>query len=96
MQTNPSLSPASPIPVPDIDIGEPVAVIPAASVAPLDGPPDGERINTFLVAPKKRRWANENFTADALGEMRDRVSAKPFTYLAAAFSLGYVIARAMR
>jgi hypothetical protein len=95
----PSTSPvssAAPIPVPTIDSKEPVAVIPAASVAPLDGPPDGERINTFLVAPKKRRWANENFTADALGEMRDRVSAKPFTYLAAAFSLGYVIARAMR
>lgn len=95
MQTTPSLS-ASAIPVPDIDIGEPAAVIPAASVAPLDGPPDGERINTFLVAPKKRGWANEDFTADALGEMRHRVSNNPFTYLAAAFSLGYVVARMMR
>ena len=78
------------IPTPTVRTEEPVAVIPAASVAPLDGDPDGERINTFILAPEK------SLGADALGEMRDRVTQKPFTYLVAAFSLGYVMARVMR
>ncbi|MCE3273020.1 MAG: hypothetical protein K0S57_3417 [Ramlibacter sp.] len=95
MQSPPPLSPASPIPVPDIGIGEPVAVIPAASVAPLDGEPDGDRINTFLLAPKERTSMGA-FAESTVAEVRSRVTAKPFTYLAAAFSLGYVIARAMR
>lgn len=34
--------------------------------------------------------------ASGLGEMRSRVGGRPFTYLAAAFSLGYVVARMMR
>jgi len=41
----------SPIPVPEIDSDEPVPVIPTASVAPLDGPPDGERIKVHPDAP---------------------------------------------
>lgn len=91
MQSNPTVTPASSIPVPDIDIDEPVAVIPMASVAPLDGPPDGERIHTFALAP-----ASEVSTGRALGAMRERVRNKPFTFLIAAFSFGYVLARAMR
>ena len=83
--TNPS-----PIPTPTVRTEEPVAVIPAASVAPLDGDADGERINTFILAPEKGRSAN------VLVGMRDRVKDKPFTYLVAAFSLGYVMARVMR
>ncbi|WP_332827115.1 hypothetical protein [Ramlibacter sp.] len=86
---------ASAIPTPIIDTEEPVAVIPAASVAPLDGELDGDRINTFLLAPKERASMGA-FAESTVAEVRSRVSAKPFTYLAAAFSLGYVIARAMR
>jgi len=41
------------IPVPHVDSDEPVAVVPTASVAPLDGPPDGERINIYTLAPKR-------------------------------------------
>ena len=48
----------SPIPVPEIDSDEPVPVIPTASVAPLDGPPDGERINLFTLAPREPSWAS--------------------------------------
>jgi hypothetical protein len=87
------MTPASPIQVPEIDIGEPVAVIPVASVAPLDGPPDGERINTFTLAPKD---TGDESGGNALGELRDRVSRKPLTYLATAFSLGFILARALR
>ena len=83
----PSTTPVSAIPVPKIDSDEPVAVIPLASVAPLDGPPDGERINIFALAPKHN---------DTLGAVRSRVVRKPFTFLLAAFSLGYVLARALR
>ena len=83
---------ASPVPLPDLDIDEPVAVIPTASVAPLDGPPDGERINIFTVRPK-----NEGRPIHALaGDMRQRILAKPLTYAAIAFSLGFVIARVLR
>jgi hypothetical protein len=87
---------ASPIPVPKIDTDEPVIVIPTASVAPLDGPPDGERINTFTLAPKARRRSLEDSTADAIGELRDRALRKPLTCMAAAFSLGYILARVLR
>ena len=84
----------SPIQVPEIDIGEPVAVIPVASVAPLDGEPDGERINTFTLAPKN----DDQAPADSrgLGELRGRVAGRPLTYLATAFSLGFILARALR
>jgi hypothetical protein len=85
----------SAIPTPVVDSQEPVAVVPAASVAPLDGEPDGERINTFILAPQERGRMG-TFAGDAAGELRSRVNAKPFTYLAAAFSLGYLIARMTR
>lgn len=78
----------SPIPVPAIDSDEPVVVVPAASVAPLDGPPDGERINTFILAPKD----NDN----VLGDIRDRVLRRPLACVAAAFSLGFLMARVLR
>ena len=86
------MSPASPIPVPAVDVDEPVAVIPTASVAPLDDRPDGERINIFTVMPRKNEGALDAFT----GDMRQRVLRKPFTYAAIAFSLGFVIARVLR
>jgi hypothetical protein len=92
MQTTSPTTPASPIEVPKIDIDEPVAVIPVASVAPLDGPPDGERINTFALAPKNDGPARPDFGAN----MRERVLGKPLTYVAAAFSLGFLLARALR
>jgi hypothetical protein len=86
---------ASAIPAPQIHSDEPVAVIPAASVAPLDGDIDGERINTFILAPKEPAGM-ASFAGSAAGELRSRVTGKPFTYLAAAFSLGYLIARMTR
>lgn len=93
MPTTSPTTPDSPIQVPEIDIGEPVAVIPVASVAPLDGPPDGERINTFTLAPKN---TDEDSSGNALGQLRHRVSGKPLTCLATAFSLGFILARALR
>jgi hypothetical protein len=92
MQTTSPVTPASPIEVPKIDSDEPVVVIPVASVAPLDGEPDGERINTFALAPK----SDDAAPADVGANMRERVLAKPLTYVAAAFSLGYILARALR
>lgn len=86
---------ASAIPTPQIDTDEPVAVIPAASVAPLDGDTEGDRINTFILAPKERVGMGA-FADKGASELRSRVSARPFTYLAAAFSLGYLIARVTR
>ena len=96
MQTISRPTPASAIEVPKIDSDEPVAVIPVASVAPLDGRPDGERINTFTLAPKNRDRTRTNFGGDAMGELRERVLGKPLPYLVAAFSLGFVLARALR
>ncbi|HEX2547497.1 MAG TPA: hypothetical protein VHL79_21620 [Ramlibacter sp.] len=93
MQT---ITPASPIPVPDVESDTPVAVIPAASVAPLDGPPDGERINTFVLTPKTRRWALEDFTDGVLGGTRSRVVRKPLAWLGGALALGLVIGRVLR
>jgi hypothetical protein len=89
------LNTASAIPTPVIDTDEPVAVIPAASVAPLDGDADGDRINTFIVARKERGGLGA-LAGNTVAEVRSRVTGKPFTYLAAAFSLGYLIARATR
>ena len=91
-----SATPASPIPVPEIDTDEPVAVVPIASVAPLDGPPDGERIHTFALAPKKGGGSMKGSADKLLGEVRDRAVRKPFTYAVAAFSLGYLLARMLR
>ncbi len=92
MQPNASMTPASILPVPKVDIDSdvPVAIIPTANVAPLDGPPDGERINTFTLAPL------EDTAVNAYGSMRERVLSKPLTYVAAAFSLGFVFARMLR
>jgi hypothetical protein len=81
-----------PFPLPEVDSNEPVAVIPAASVAPLDGRPDGERINIYTVMPK----TNESALNGLSGNMRELVLAQPLTYAAIAFSIGFVIARVLR
>lgn len=86
-----STSPATSLPVPEIDSAEPVAVIPVASVAPLDGAPDGERINTFALAPK----GNRSRLANSGTSMRERVIDKPLTSMAAAFALGVIVARVL-
>jgi hypothetical protein len=86
---------ASPIPLPAIETDEPVAVIPVASVAPLDGPPDGERINIFAVAPKKAR-RGANGSAPTLEDLREGVLRNPLTSAAVAFTLGYFFARIVR
>jgi hypothetical protein len=83
---------STPIPLPDVDSDEPVAVIPAASVAPLDGPPDGERINIYAVMPKSKGSASNGFS----DEVRQRVLAQPLTCAAIAFSIGFVMARLLR
>jgi hypothetical protein len=85
-------TPISPIPVPDIDSDTPVAVIPTASVAPLDGPADGERINTFTLAPQHRGGGYE----DVLNDVRERALRKPLTHVAGAFLLGWLVARVLR
>ena len=87
---------ASAIPVPEIDTDPGVAVIPTASVAPLDGPPDGERINTFTLAPRSSARRFDDFAVNAFGSMRDGVLGKPLTCVAAAFCLGFIMARALR
>jgi|GEM_PF-6612313 len=91
MQTETPMALATPLPVPDVDSEVPVVVVPVASVAPLDGPGDGERINVFALAPKHARTA-----VDAVDDMRNRVFVRPLTYVAAAFSLGWVIGRLLR
>lgn len=96
MQTTPRMPAGSPIEVPEIDSDEPVAVIPVASVAPLDGAPDGERINTFALAPQTRGSTLRDSGSDMMAELRERALGKPLTYLAAAFSLGFIVARVLR
>ena len=91
MQTS-LLTPASPIEVPKIDSDSPVAVIPVASVAPPDGEPTGERINTFALAPLDDGAARHRFGS----VLRDRVLRKPVACLGAAFSLGFILARVLR
>lgn len=83
----------SPIPVPQIDSDEPVAVIPVASVAPPDGAPDGERITMFALAPKPT-GAGFGSPGAGLG-LRDRVLRQPLAAVAAAFALGLVVARVL-
>ncbi|MFI4926131.1 MAG: hypothetical protein ACHP7E_00390 [Burkholderiales bacterium] len=78
--------------MPEIDHDEPVTVTPIASVAPLDGPPDGERINTFALEAAD----SGSPLAVSAADLRERVLGKPLTYLAAAFSLGFIMARALR
>ena len=80
------------LPVPDIDSDEPVAVIPAASVAPPDGTPDGERINIYTVVPKTHAYAWNGWSSN----MRQRVLKQPLTCAAIAFSIVFVIARVLR
>lgn len=92
MQTTSPLTPASPIELPKIDTDEPVAVIPVASVAPPDGEPTGERINTFALAPVD----DASTLRGSRIALRDRVLEKPLACLAAAFSLGFMLARVMR
>lgn len=92
MQDTSLTSLATPLDVPEIQSDEPVAVIPVASAAPLDGPPDGERINTFALAPKDTRSA---FPASR-SDWRERVESKPLTYVASAFALGILLARLLR
>jgi hypothetical protein len=87
---------ASPIPVPEIDSDEPIVVIPLASVAPLEGPPDGERINMFAIAPKNDPSPGAGSGSNLMNGLRDRVLDKPLTYVAAAFSLGVLVARVLR
>lgn len=91
MQPTPPLTAASPIALPEIDSDVPVVVIPVASVAPLEGPPDGKRITTFTLAPK-----NERRPQEALGDLRRRVLEKPLTCVTAAFSLGFLVGRVLR
>ena len=93
--TKPSTTISS-IPVPQIDSDEPVAVVPTASVAPLEGPPDGERINIYTLAPMSTERTLKGFANEAFGEIQDRVLRKPLTYVALAFSLGFVTARVLR
>lgn len=83
----------SPIPVPQVDSGEPVAVIPTASVAPLEGPPDGERINIYTVAPKRSPRSANEVAGQALDGLRERAVRKPLSTVAIAFTLGYFVAR---
>ena len=92
MQNTSAASLATPIQVPEIQSDEPLAVIPVASAAPLDGPPDGERINTFALAPKGTRSA----LANSGNSMRELVASKPLTSVAWAFALGVIVARVLR
>jgi hypothetical protein len=85
----------SPIPVPEVETDEPVAVVPVASVAPLEGRPDGERINTFALMPKKGR-ARFGSGADLADGLREQVQGQPLKAVAAAFSLGFVLCRLLR
>ena len=71
-------------------------MIPTASVAPLDGPPDGERINLFTIAPKTSDSALEDAGINAFGALRDSVLSKPLTWVASAFALGYLFSRMRR
>lgn len=86
----------SPIPLPRVDTDEPVAVIPTASVAPIDGPADGERINIYTVAPKRSPRGLDDAATQALDGLRERALRKPLGTVAIAFTLGYFIARVMR
>ena len=92
MQNTSAASLATPIQVPEIQSDEPLAVIPVASAAPLDGPPDGERINTFALAPKDTRYG----LADFRSSIRERVASKPLTSVVSAFALGVIVARVLR
>ena len=96
MQTTSPKKLESPIPIPAVDSDGPVAVIPTASVAPLEGPPDGERINTFALAAEHSSMARERLAAGALGDLRARVLARPLASLATAFGLGLLMARLLR
>ena len=93
MQPDTAMPATIPLPVLDIDNDVPIAMVPTASVAPLDGPPDGERINVFALAPRKDELDRPGV---ALADLRHRVLGQPLTYVAIAFSLGFVLARLVR
>ncbi|MBG9390631.1 hypothetical protein [Caenimonas aquaedulcis] len=80
---------ASAIPLPDVDLDGPARVIPTASVAPLDGPPDGERINLFVVKPVTA----DNVLEGLAGDLREGVLRKPLTCVGLAFAIGYLFGR---
>lgn len=92
MPSTSSATLATPIPLPQIESDEPVAVIPVASAAPLDGQPDGERINTFALAPKANRPGRAAFGAG----VHDLVASKPLTSVVASFALGLILASVLR
>lgn len=96
MKTTSPVTPDSPIHVPEIDSDVPVAVIPVASVAPLDGDPDGERINSFTLQPRKSRFGGMGSAGDLVDELRGRVTGKPLMYAVGAFSIGFVLSRLFR
>lgn len=96
MPTTSTARPAAAIPLPEVDSPEPVVVIPVASVAPLDGAPDGERINTFTLAPKRRRWSLAGLGTDTIDDVRDHARSRPLASVAAAFALGLLVARVLR
>ena len=91
-QPNASDRPQSPIQIPEIASNEPVAVIPVASVAPLEGDPGGDRINTFALAPRN----DDARVREAGPDIRDRVLRNPLASMAAAFAFGFVLARVLR
>lgn len=63
---------------------------PGSQRAPLDGQPDGERINIFTV--QARTGSASHAITTGLGE---RVLAKSLSYAEAAFALDFVTARMM-
>jgi hypothetical protein len=83
--------------VPQIDSDEPVAVVPIASVAPLDDRADGERINLFTLAPASEDAAPQSDPVlDAMARLRDKVVARPLAGVCAAFAMGFLIGRVLR
>ena len=80
--------------LPRIDGDAHVAVVPVASAAPLDGRPDGERINLFAVAPAIAGESDRML--DAMGELRDTVLERPLASVFAALTLGFLVGRVLR
>lgn len=88
---------ATTLEVPQVESDERVAVVPVASVAPLDGRPDGERINLFTLAPAIDNAAGESDRVlDAMTHLRENVLDRPLASVCAAFTLGFLIGRVLR
>ncbi len=96
MQTTIPIMPTLAIEVPKIDTDEAVTIFPVASVAPLEGAPDGERINIFALAPLDTGRAPARSGTDLMRELGNRMRTKPLTYLAVVFSIGFILARVLR